>query len=95
LRARQLRGYRLSYPEPYAFRPERFLGEPPSTYAWIPFGGGVRRCLGASFAQFEMSVVLRELVKRHEIRPVRPQSERPYRRAITETPRHDAEVVLG
>jgi cytochrome P450 family 135 len=83
------------YPEPEAFRPERFLDDPPGTYTWIPFGGGVRRCLGASFAQFEMAVVLRELVKRHRIRPARPRSERPYRRAITETPRHDAEVVLG
>jgi cytochrome P450 len=83
------------YPEPEAFRPERFLDNPPGTYTWIPFGGGVRRCLGASFAQFEMAVVLRELVKRHQIRPARPRSERPYRRAITETPRHDAEVVLG
>ncbi len=82
-------------PDPEAFRPERFLEGAPEPYTWIPFGGGVRRCLGASFAQFEMSVVLRELVKRHEIRPVRPQSERPFRRAITETPRHDAEVVLG
>ena len=57
------------YPEPERFRPERFLESPPGTYTWIPFGGGVRRCLGASFAQFEMSVVLRELVKRHRIRP--------------------------
>jgi cytochrome P450 family 135 len=83
------------YPEPERFRPERFLETPPGTYTWIPFGGGVRRCLGASFAQFEMSVVLRELVKRREVRPARPESERPFRRAITETPRHDAEVVLG
>lgn len=83
------------YPDPQAFRPERFLDEPPGTYTWIPFGGGVRRCLGASFAQFEMAVVLRELVKRREIRPSNPKSERIFRRAITETPRHNAKVVLS
>jgi cytochrome P450 len=83
------------YPEPDRFLPERFLAEPPGTYTWIPFGGGVRRCLGAAFAQFEMSVVLRELVKRHEARPARPAPERPFRRAITETPRHDAEVIFS
>ena len=84
-----------AYPEPGRFRPERFLSEPPGTYTWIPFGGGVRRCLGASFAQFEMKVVLRELVRRRRVRPARKGSERVYRRAITETPRHDAEVILG
>jgi cytochrome P450 len=84
-----------TYPEPDRFRPERFLETPPGTYTWIPFGGGVRRCLGASFAQFEMSVVLRELVKRHRIAPARRGAERVFRRAITETPRHDAEVILS
>lgn len=83
------------YPEPERFVPERFLENPPGTYSWIPFGGGVRRCIGAAFAQFEMSVVLRELVRRWRIAPADPASESPYRRAITETPRRDAEVILS
>lgn len=87
------------YPEPDAFRPERFIesegGRPPGTYTWIPFGGGIRRCLGAAFAQFEMEVVLRELMLRRTITPARAAGERVYRRAITETPRHDATVIVG
>jgi cytochrome P450 len=83
------------YPEPRAFRPERFLETPPGTYTWIPFGGGVRRCLGASFAQFEIKVVLRELVRRLDIRPARPRAERRVRRAIVFAPERGGELVVS
>ena len=81
------------YDEPRAFRPERFLEKPPGTYTWIPFGGGVRRCLGASFAQFEMKVVLRELVSRLDLRAARPDQEARVRRAIVFAPARGGEVV--
>ncbi|MBV8429743.1 MAG: cytochrome P450 [Solirubrobacterales bacterium] len=83
------------YPNPESFEPERFLDGSPGTYTWIPFGGGVRRCIGGAFAHFEMQVVLAELVKRRHLRPARPEAEPVFRRAITETPRHNAEVVLA
>jgi cytochrome P450 len=82
------------YPDPRAFRPERFLEKPPGTYTWIPFGGGVRRCLGASFAQFEIKVVLRELVARLDISPARPRAERRVRRAIVFAPERGGELVV-
>jgi len=81
------------YPEPERFRPERFLERKPGTYTWIPFGGGVRRCLGAAFAEFEMGVVLRELVRRRRIRPASDRPEHPVRRTITNVPSRGGEVI--
>jgi cytochrome P450 family 135 len=83
-----------SWPDPLRFRPERFLDGAPDTYAWIPFGGGVRRCLGAAFAEFEMRIVLREVLLRCQLEPARARAERIARRNITFSPRHGAPVRL-
>jgi cytochrome P450 len=82
------------YPQPFEFRPERFLDEPPDTYSWVPFGGGMRRCLGAAFAEFEMRVVLREVLGRCELRAARSAPERIARRNVTFSPRRGTPVVL-
>ena len=82
------------YPDPFAFRPERFLDGKPDSYAWIPFGGGVRRCLGATFAEFEMRIVLREVLGRCELRKASPQPEQTGRRNITLSPKDGTPVVL-
>lgn len=82
------------YPDPYAFRPERFLGSAPGTYTWIPFGGGRRRCLGASFALQEMKIVVRAVLNRYELAPASARPEPTGRRSITFSPRGGATVVL-
>jgi cytochrome P450 len=83
------------YQEPFAFKPERFLEDGPDTYAWIPFGGGVRRCIGATFAEFEMRVVLREVLTRCELRKANPMPERTGRRNITLSPKDGTPVVVS
>jgi cytochrome P450 len=83
------------YPQPLEFRPERFLDDPPETYSWVPFGGGVRRCLGATFAEFEMRVVLRQVIERCDLRLERRAPERIARRNITFSPRRGTPVVMG
>jgi len=73
------------YPDPYAFRPERFVGVKPGTYTWLPFGGGRRRCIGAAFALQEMRIVLRAAIERFDFVPGGPP-QRVRRRMITVTP---------
>jgi cytochrome P450 len=82
-----------SYPRPEEFRPERFLeDDPPDTYTWIPFGGGVRRCLGASFALVEMRTVVRRVLERTRLELV-GKPEKVERRGITMVPRNGVRVV--
>jgi cytochrome P450 len=85
------------YPNPDAFRPERFLGEDaPDTYTWLPFGGGTRRCLGASFALMEMRIVLARVLERvgDRLRAADPKLEPIQLRAITQAPRNGARVLV-
>ena len=82
------------YPDPLEFRPERFLDGAPETYAWIPFGGGVRRCLGAAFAEFEMRIVLREVLSRCHLEAASRRPEGIARRNITFSPRRGTRVKV-
>ena len=84
-----------SYPDPFAFRPERFVDGGSPGYAWVPFGGGVRRCLGAAFAEMEMRVVLAAVVRRMDLAPASPRPERVARRNVTFSPRQGTRVRAG
>jgi cytochrome P450 len=83
------------YPDPHEFRPERFLeGPKPDNYAWIPFGGGVRRCIGASFAEYEAKIILRAFLERAELSAPEPKPERAKIRNITVVPAKGCRVSL-
>jgi len=82
------------YPEPFAFRPERFLGVKPGTYEWIPFGGGTRRCLGAALAMAEQRVVLSAMARRLELEAADAAPERAVHRNVTMIPARGGRVVL-
>jgi cytochrome P450 len=81
------------YPEPFAFRPERFLDGAPSTSAWVPFGGGVRRCIGAAFAEMEMRVALGEILRHRTLRAASGNAERVARRNVTFSPAGGTRVI--
>ncbi|HXS48344.1 MAG TPA: cytochrome P450 [Solirubrobacterales bacterium] len=81
------------YPHPRRFWPERFLEQPPGTYTWIPFGGGTRRCLAASYAELEMKRVLRIVLSEVDLRPAESSSERARRSAISFSPDKRGRVI--
>jgi cytochrome P450 family 135 len=82
------------YEDPEAFRPERFVGQAPPGYAWFPFGGGIRRCIGASFATFEMQIVLPEVLRAVTLRPATPRPARIRRESVTFVPHDGARCVV-
>jgi cytochrome P450 len=82
------------YPRPTEFDPERFLGVKPGTYTWIPFGGGIRRCLGATLAMAEQRVVLRAIARRTDLEAVDSRPEPPRHRNVTMVPGHGTRVIM-
>ena len=82
------------FPDAERFEPERFLDGKADTYAWIPFGGGVRRCIGAAFAEYEMKVVLRAILERAELSAPDPRPEKVKVRNITLAPGRGTRVRL-
>jgi cytochrome P450 len=82
------------YPDPHAFRPERFLDRKPGTYTWVPFGGGIRRCLGATLAMAEQRVVLRAIAARVDLEADDPAPEHPRQRNVTMIPHRGGRVTV-
>jgi cytochrome P450 len=83
------------YPEPDRFRPERFLEGKAESYTWLPFGGGIRRCIGAALAQVEMAEVIRAVVSGVDLEPVRAEPDPVVMRGITLVPRHGTPVAVA
>jgi cytochrome P450 len=83
------------YPQPFAFLPERWLGRKPGTYAWIPFGGGTRRCLGGALAMAEQRIVLEAMCRRLDLRAAEPEPEHALHRNVTMIPAKGVQVVAS
>jgi cytochrome P450 len=82
------------YPDPDRFDPGRFLNDKPNTYSWVPFGGGTRRCVGAAFANMEMDVVLRTVLRHFTIRTTTAPGEKWHHRGIAFTPKKGGRAVV-
>jgi len=83
-----------SFPDAEKFNPDRFVGNPPNPFAWIPFGGGMMRCIGASFATMEMEVTLRAMLREFRLEPTTEPDEKPHSRGVTVTPARGGRVVV-
>jgi cytochrome P450 len=82
------------YPRPHEFRPERFVEDGAESYSWLPFGGGIRRCIGAALAHAEMAEVLRVAVPQVQLRPLRDQPDPVVLRGITLAPKYGVHVAV-
>lgn len=83
-----------AFPDPDRFDPQRFIGAKPSTFSWIPFGGGARRCVGAVFANMEMDVVLRTVLRHFTIETTTAPDEKWHSRGVAFTPKDGGKIVV-
>ncbi len=83
-----------SFPDADQFNPDRFVGNPPNSFAWIPFGGGMMRCIGASFATMEMEVTLRTMLRQFQLEPTSEPDEKPHSRGVTVTPARGGRLAV-
>lgn len=90
----QLHGDPDLFPEPKRFDPYRFVGAKPPTFAWVPFGGGTRRCIGAAFANTEIDVVLRTVLRHFTIEPTAAPDEKVHSRGVAYTPKQGGRIVV-
>ena len=90
----QVHGNAGEFPDPQRFDPQRFMGKRPSTFGWIPFGGGTRRCVGAAFANMEMDVVLRTVLRHFTIEVTTKPGEKWHSRGVAFTPKKGGRVTV-
>jgi cytochrome P450 len=83
-----------NFAEPEKFNPDRFLGANPDTHTWIPYGGGIRRCIGAAFANMEMTVTLRTLLREFEFGTTYAPAERRHSRGVATAPARGGRAVV-